>query len=171
MVKHILAFIGITCAAAVASDVIEFNPTSYPVTNGVVRYLPSMNTPEYENRAGFLVLTNPAAQRGTGVYMTNLSWCVVDGQMVRLTNSTEHSLIISNNTWSSSNAAYMVKLDARRWSSNVVNQTDALSLYLRAVGEANWFYLNYIRTNDGKSALPRATYLNQINIYIDSIGQ
>jgi len=70
-----------------------------------------------------------------------------------------------------SNRLWKTKYDARAWASNVVNGVDGLSLYLRATAEANWFYLNQIRTNLGYPALTRNAYKTMIDTNIANFGK
>lgn len=171
MVKHLITLLAIAGLLA-ASDLVLFNPTSYPVTNRVTGYRYSVNTPDYVGVPGVLIITNRAAQSDTGVRATNLTTaCVVDGGWVRLTNAVEFTLIASNNAWSSSNSVWMAKYDAREFATNVVSGTDGLSLYLRAMGEANWWLLNNIRTNQGMPALTKGAYKTMIDTNIEAFGQ
>ena len=70
-----------------------------------------------------------------------------------------------------SNALVQAKYDARVFATNVINGTDGLSIYIRAMGEANWFLLNQIRTNDGKPALTKGVYKTMIDTNINAFGQ
>lgn len=165
--------------AAIAGPVILYNPVSYPVPNKVSQYIPITDEVAYYGAPNALIITNRVSQTDTGVTMSNLlDYCVVDGQLVRLYNQSETDLINSNNTYlvaqaviDASNAVIQSKYNARLFASNVVNAVDGISLYLRATAEANWFYINQIRTNQGYPALTRAAYKNMVDTNILNFGQ
>lgn len=165
--------------AAIAGPVIIYNPVSYPVPHKVTQYIPITDEVAYYGVANALVITNRVSQTDVGVTPSNLlSYCVVDGQVVRLYNQSETDLINSNNTYlagqsviDASNAAIQAKYDARLFASNVVNAVDGISLYLRATAEANWFYINQIRTNLGYPALTKLAYKNMVDANISNFGQ
>lgn len=171
MVKRLISLVVLIAFTLSASDFVQYDIASTPIANRVVRWMPSQNTPEYAGVPGFLQITNIAAQRGAGVTLTNLYSCVVDGQLVRLMTQAELDIIAAANAVAASNALVQAKYDARVFATNVINGEDGLSLYIRAMGEANWFFLNQIRTNDGKPALSRAAYKNTIDANIDAFGQ
>jgi hypothetical protein len=172
MVKRLVTLAMLVALLSSASDFVVYDEASYPVTNRARGYLLSVNTPEYLGRNGYLMITNRESQIGSGVTLSNLAgWCVVDGNAVRLMVAAELSLISSNNAWAVSNATLSAKAEARMWASNVVNESDGLALFLRAMGEANWYFLNNIRTNLSAPALPKAEYTNAIFNYINIFGQ
>jgi len=150
--------------AGLATDIVFYNPISSPITNRVTNYELSLNEVVYRNATNALIITNRIAQIGSGVNAITYLSSVVDGQTVRLLTQAELDLISSNNV-------VIAKYEARVFATNVVNGTEGLNLFLRSLGEANWFYINQIRTNAGQPSLSRAAYLNMINNYINSFGQ
>lgn len=177
--KRFIGLLFLLSIAAIAGPVIIFNPLSYPVPNKVTQYIPITDEVAYYGLPNALVITDRVSQTDSGVTFSNLlNYCVVDGQIVRLYNQSETDLINSNNTYlaqqaiiDASNALVQTKYDARVLASNVVNAADGISLYLRATAEANWFYINQIRTNQGYPALTRAAYKNMIDTNIFNFGQ
>lgn len=178
MKRFILLFTFITLAAF-AGPVVFYNPVSYPVTNMVNGYAPIIDEVPYLNATNALVITNRITQTGVGVTLSNLvGYCVVDGQLVRLLNSTETSIIASNNAYleaqsviAQSNALVQLKYDARVFATNVVTATDGQSLYIRSLGEAIWFQLNFLRTNSGAPALSRGGFNTSVQTNISNFGQ
>lgn len=149
-----------------------FNPTSSPVTNRVTSYAPTVDEVAYYGVTGALIITNRSAQIGLGVTTTNItSMCVVDGQNVRLMTGDELQMIVDTNALLAAAAAIQAKIDARSFVSNVVVGTDGLSLYIRSMGEANWFLLNNLRTNTGLPALTKGVYKTMVETNINTFGQ
>lgn len=167
-----LAFIILLLAgAALATDIVFFDPVSTPVPNRVQRLDKSLNEINYIGATNALIVTNLTAQRGAGMNLANLSACVVDGQKVRLMTQAELDIIAATNALIAAAAEAQAKADARAFAKNVIHGTDGLTLYIRALAEANWFYLNQIRTNLNKPALSRTEFKNKIEENINALGQ
>lgn len=177
--KRFILALAFVALCAVASDVVQYNPVSSPVPNKVVAYLLSVNTPEYIGKTNYLVITNTAAQKGAGVTTSNLTLvCVVDGQQVRLYNQADLDRIAASNViWAAeaviqaSNDLVQTKFEARQFATNVITAADGLSLYIRAMGEANWWLLNNIRTNLGMTSLSKGIYKAMVETNINTFGQ
>lgn len=171
MKKIILLFCFLSLSA-LSGPVVFFNPISSPVTNRVTSYAPTVDEVAYYGVTGALIITNRSAQIGLGVTTTNItSMCVVDGQNVRLMTGDELQMIVDTNALLAAEAALQAKIDARSFASNVVVGTDGLSLYIRSMGEANWFLLNNLRTNAGLPALTKGVYKTMVETNINTFGQ
>lgn len=170
--KKLILLIVFIAISGLSTDVVFFNPTSFPVTNRVTSYQLSLNEVVYRGVAGALIITNRSAQIGLGVSQSNAtSMCVVDGQNVRLMTGDELQMIVDTNALLAAAAAIQAKIDARSFASNVVVGTDGLSLYIRSMGEANWFLLNNLRTNTGLPALTKGVYKIMVETNINTFGQ
>jgi len=170
--KRLILFFSLLSVVAFCGDVVLYDPVSSPITNKVIRYSLSVNPAAYPNATNMLWITNRTAQSAPGVTVSNLTtWCVVDGGWVRLMTQAEADRIAATNAIIASNNAWMAKYEARVFATNVINGSDGLSLYIRAMGEANWFLLNRIQTNLGYPALTKGVYKTMIDTNIANFGQ
>lgn len=171
MKKYILALILFT-VVGFAGQVVFYDPISSPITNRITRWAPIIDEVPYIGSTNALIITNRSAQSGPGVTLSNLfGWCIVDGTWVRLMSQTELDIIAATNAIIQSNALWQAKYDARDFATNVVNGSDGLSLYIRSMGEANWFLINQIRTNFGYPGITRGAYKTMIDTNINNFGQ
>ena len=162
--KYALCFLlSVFCFSALGQDtnappvltniLVNFKPDNYPYP-GITNYpIPGPMVDFQTNAPGW-----------TTNMMTDQYLSYVTAIQQSAAWQTGKSLLASNKLWTT-------KYDARAWASNVVNGVDGQSLYLRATAEANWFYLNQIRTNLGYPALTRNAYKTMIDTNIANFGK